>query len=110
MKKIAIIGSGAYGSYAASLIAELHANWEIHIFEAGDHEVKNQDEMGFYSEVTNGYYGGLIKGRYFGFGGSTNKWGGQILTFSDNDFKTLPAIRRKSLNSIRNTAQTYLKK
>ncbi|WP_273164012.1 hypothetical protein [Bacteroides fluxus] len=87
MKKIAIIGSGAYGSYAASLIAELHANWEIHIFEAGDHEVKNQDEMGFYSEVTNGYYGGLIKGRYFGFGGSTNKWGGQILTFSDNDFK-----------------------
>ena len=109
MKKIAIIGSGAYGSYAASLIAELHANWEIHIFEAGDHEVKNQDEMGFYSEVTNGYYGGLIKGRYFGFGGSTNKWGGQILTFSDNDFKN-PTRYQKEIIELNKKYRTYLKK
>ena len=86
MKKIAIIGSGAYGSYAASLLAELHTDWEIHIFEIGDYVVKDQDEIGLYSEVETGHYGGLIKGRYFGFGGATNKWGGQILTFSDNDF------------------------
>ena len=87
MKKIAIIGSGAYGSYAASTIAEKHPDWEIHIYEVGDQTVKDQDEIGFCSEITNGHYGGLIKGRYFGFGGATNKWGGQILTFSDNDFK-----------------------
>ena len=32
MRKIAIIGSGAYGSYAASLIGDLHPDWEIQIF------------------------------------------------------------------------------
>lgn len=88
MKKIAIIGSGAYGSYATSLIADLHPDWELHVFEVGDYSVKDQDEIGLCSEVVNGHYGGLIKGRYFGFGGATNKWGGQILTFSDNDFTT----------------------
>ncbi len=88
MKKIAIIGSGAYGSYAASLICELYPDWDIHIFEVGDSQVKDQNEIGLYSEVENGYYGGLTKGRYFGFGGATNKWGGQLLTFSEKDFKS----------------------
>ena len=31
-------------------------------------------------------YDALTKGRYFGLGGATAKWGGQILTFSKNDF------------------------
>lgn len=85
--KIAIIGSGAYGSYAANLAAELHPDWEIHIYEVGDHEIKDQDAMGLRSEIVGSPYEALTKGRYFGFGGATAKWGGQILTFSDNDFK-----------------------
>lgn len=86
MRKIAIIGSGAYGSYAASLLSELHPNWKIHIYEVGDENIKNQDEIGFSSELLNCRYDALTKGRYFGFGGATTKWGGQILTFSKNDF------------------------
>ena len=87
MKKIAIMGSGAYGSYTASLINELHPDWEIHIFEVGDEEIKDQDTMGLCSEIIGSPYEALTKGRYFGYGGATAKWGGQILTFSDNDFK-----------------------
>ena len=86
MKKIAIIGSGAYGSYAASLIGDLHPDWEIHIFEVGDKEIKDQDTMGLRSELLGSPYDALTKGRYFGLGGATAKWGGQILTFSKNDF------------------------
>lgn len=86
--RIAIIGSGAYGSYAASTIAELHPEWEIHIYEVGNHEIKDQDTMGLCSEIVGSPYEALTKGRYFGFGGATAKWGGQILTFTDNDFKT----------------------
>lgn len=86
MKKIAIIGSGAYGSYAASVIGDLHPEWEIHIFEVGDKEIKDQDTMGLRSELLSNPYDALTKGRYFGFGGATAKWGGQILTFSKNDF------------------------
>lgn len=87
MKRIAIIGSGAYGSYAASTIAELHPDWDIHIYEVGDHEIKDQDTMGLCSEIVGSPYEALTKGRYFGFGGATAKWGGQILTFTENDFK-----------------------
>ncbi|MCD8237563.1 MAG: GMC family oxidoreductase N-terminal domain-containing protein [Prevotellaceae bacterium] len=86
MKKIAIIGSGAYGSYAASLIGELHPDWKIHIFESGDETIKDQDTMGLCSEILGSPYEALTKGRYFGLGGTTAKWGGQILTFSKNDF------------------------
>ena len=86
MKKIAIIGSGAYGSYAASLIGDLHPDWGIHIYEVGGKEIKNQDEIGLWSELLSNPYDALTKGRYFGFGGATAKWGGQILTFSKNDF------------------------
>jgi len=86
MKKIAIVGSGAYASYAASVIYEVHPEYEVHIYEVGDKTIRSQDEMGLYSECTNRPYDALTKGRYFGFGGATAKWGGQILTFSDNDF------------------------
>lgn len=87
MKKIAIVGSGAYSSYAASVINEVHPDYKIDIFEVGDEKIKSQDEMGFSSELQNCQYDALTKGRYFGFGGATAKWGGQILTFSDNDFQ-----------------------
>ena len=80
MKKIAIVGSGAYGSYAASLIGDLHPDWEVHIYEVGDKEIKDQDTMGLYSELLSNPYDALTKGRYFGLGGATAKWGGQILT------------------------------
>lgn len=86
MRKIAIIGSGAYGSYAASVINEVHPDWEIHIYEVGDENIKSQDEIGFVSELLNCRYDALTKGRYFGYGGATAQWGGQILTFSPNDF------------------------
>lgn len=86
MKKIAIIGSGAYASYAASVIYEVHPQYDVHIFEVGDENIKSQDEIGYTSELLNCNYDALTKGRYFGYGGATAKWGGQILTFSDNDF------------------------
>ena len=87
MKRIAIVGSGAYASYAASVIYEVHPEYDVHIFEVGDETIKSQDEIGYSSELLNCSYDALTKGRYFGFGGATAKWGGQILTFSDNDFE-----------------------
>lgn len=95
MKKIAIVGSGAYGSYTASLIGDLHPDWEIHIYEIGDKEIRDQDGMGLQSELLSNPYDALIKGRYFGFGGATAKWGGQILTFSKNDFADPPRFLKE---------------
>lgn len=89
------MGSGAYGSYAASLLCELHPDWDVHIYEVGDSEIKDQDSMGFKSIIVGSPYEALTKGRYFGFGGATAKWGGQILTFSENDFKNPNRYQRE---------------
>lgn len=110
MKKVAIIGSGAYGSYAASLICELYPDWEVHIYEVGDENIKDQDGIGFYSEVLKGHYGGLTKGRYFGYGGATSKWGGQILTFSENDFKHPSQYQQEIVDLNRKYKQNIFKK
>ncbi|MFW6249036.1 MAG: NAD-dependent epimerase/dehydratase family protein, partial [Bacteroidota bacterium] len=82
-----VIGIGTYGSYIAKLIHENIPNAFITIFDVGNGKVKSEDEIGYKSKVLKDEYNGTTKGRFFGFGGTSNKWGGQLLTFSENDFK-----------------------
>jgi hypothetical protein len=85
--KVAIIGAGAYGSYIAHLLTAKFPESEIHIYEVGDSSSKTEDRIGYLSHILNAPYNALSKGRFFGYGGASVKWGGQLLTFSQNDFK-----------------------
>jgi hypothetical protein len=85
--KIAIIGSGAYGSYIAHALTKKYPASEIHLYEAGDTSSKNENQIGYLSHILGAPYHALSKGRFFGYGGASVKWGGQLLTFSRNDFK-----------------------
>jgi hypothetical protein len=85
--KICIVGSGTYGSYIAKCISDKSPEYHISIFEVGNSLVKSEKQIGFLSRIFGNKYEGLSKGRYFGIGGTSNKWGGQILTFSNLDFK-----------------------
>lgn len=87
MKKIAVIGSGIYGCY---IIRKMQCdgflnNNKVFVFEAGDSNIKNQKEIGL--NIFSKNYNGASKGRFFGLGGTSNKWGGQILFFDKYDFK-----------------------
>jgi hypothetical protein len=84
--KVAIIGSGAYGCYIANLLAEKYPTTEIHVYEVGNFSSKNEKQMGYLSHILKAPYNALSKGRFFGYGGASVKWGGQLLTFSNNDF------------------------
>jgi hypothetical protein len=85
--KIAIIGSGVYGSYIANLLTNKYSAAEIHIYEVGNSSSKNENQIGYLSHILKAPYNALNKGRFFGYGGTGVKWGGQLLTFSPNDFK-----------------------
>jgi hypothetical protein len=85
--KIVIIGSGVYGSYVANLLVEKKIKCQIDLLEVGDENIKTEKDQGFYSKCKNLIYKGLSHGRFFGLGGSSNMWGGQLLFFSINDFK-----------------------
>lgn len=84
---VAVIGSGAYGSYTINRLLELNDKQNITLFDPSDKEIKDEGEIGYGSNLIGALYTGLKKGRYFGFGGATAKWGGQLLLFTQNDFK-----------------------
>jgi hypothetical protein len=83
--KIIIIGAGTYGSYLAHCIAGQNPDADIHMFEVGDSRTKSEKEIGFLSKVK-GLYTASSDGRFFGLGGTSAKWGGQLLFFSPKDF------------------------
>lgn len=84
--KIAVLGAGTYGSYVINSLLEKYPNSEITLFDVGDNKVRNEQEIGFLSILKKAMYKGLTGGRYFGFGGASDKWGGQLLTYTDNDY------------------------
>ncbi|MDV7140212.1 hypothetical protein R3X28_15070 [Maribacter sp. TH_r10] len=84
---ICVIGSGAYGSYTIDALLNKYPNANITLFDVGDATIKSEKEIGYLSNLKRRIYKGLSDGRYFGFGGATDKWGGQLLTFTKNDFK-----------------------
>lgn len=84
--KIAVLGAGTYGSYVINSLLEKYPDSEITLFDVGDKKVKNEQEIGFLSILKKAMYKGLTDGRFFGFGGASEKWGGQLLTYTDNDY------------------------
>lgn len=85
-KEIAVIGAGTYGSYTANLLSNVYPHEKIILYDVGNENLKTEEEIGYLSHITKAPYEGLQKARFFGFGGASVKWGGQLLTFGDNDF------------------------
>ncbi|SHF39493.1 hypothetical protein [Flavisolibacter ginsengisoli] len=85
METICILGAGTYGSYLANAISKKFPQSIIKLVEVGDSKTKNEEKAGFLSFVKSGFYDGIKKGRYFGLGGTSARWAGQLLFFSEND-------------------------
>ncbi len=85
-RRIAVIGAGTYGSYVSNLLSLVYPHERIDLYDVGDDHLKDESEMGYLSHITNAPYEGLQKARFFGYGGASVKWGGQLLTFTENDF------------------------
>ena len=84
---ICIIGAGAYGCYTIDALLKKYPTSKITLIDVGNNKVKSETEIGYFSKLKSRLYKGLSDGRFFGFGGTTEKWGGQLLTFTKNDFK-----------------------
>ena len=83
---VCIIGAGTYGSYLINSLQKKYPDINITLFDVGDSSIKSEDEIGYYSSLKQSVYTGLRNGRWFGLGGTSTKWGGQLLTFTQNDF------------------------
>lgn len=85
-RRFAVLGAGTYGSYITNLLSIVYPHEAIDLYDVGDEHLKTENEAGFLSHIIGAPYEGLQKARFFGFGGASVKWGGQLLTFGDNDF------------------------
>src|SRR5690242_17474144 len=83
-KNICIIGCGTYGSYLLKRILDLYKGQvELTIIEIGNEKTKSEQEIGLKS--TSEFSNVASAGRYFGLGGTSARWGGQILFFDERD-------------------------
>jgi len=87
LKKIAIIGSGVYGSYIARRLTD-QSDLSLTIFEIGNKKISTDTNLNIPSKIINEEYSGTSKGRFFGLGGTSSKWGGKILFFDKNSFNS----------------------
>ena len=85
-RRFAVLGAGTYGSYVSNLLSIVYPHERIDLYDVGDCHLKTEEEIGFLSHIIGAPYEGLQKARFFGYGGASVKWGGQLLTFTDNDF------------------------
>ena len=92
-KKFCIIGAGTYGCYLAHVLSKRFPNARISLIEAGGKSIQSESEIGYQSSLTHSKYNAASAGRYFGLGGTSSKWGGQLLFFSKNDFKDCPQMQ-----------------
>lgn len=85
-RKFAVIGAGTYGSYISNLLSIVFPHEVIDLYDVGNEDLKDESGIGYLSHINKAPYEGLQKARFFGYGGASVKWGGQLLTFSKNDF------------------------
>ena len=101
-QKICIIGCGTYGAYLLRRVIENYGNQvEITVIEIGDEKTKSESEMGVVAESKESH--AAEKGRYFGLGGTSARWGGQVLFFDERDNPTNEA----DWNTIVDVNNTY---
>lgn len=83
-KRVCVIGCGTLGSYLIRRLLDLHGDdLEIIAVEMGSGRIRNEEEMGVTAEAGKTNVASL--GRYFGLGGTSARWGGQVLFFDERD-------------------------
>ena len=102
MVKICIIGCGTYGAYLLRRAIENYGNeLDITVIEMGNEKTKSESEMGVVAESKESH--AAEKGRYFGLGGTSARWGGQVLFFDERDNPT----NQKDWNTIVEVNNAY---
>jgi hypothetical protein len=81
---ICVIGCGTYGSYLIRRLLETAGpDVRITALEVGDDRTRSGEEIGIPADSPQSR--APHHGRYFGLGGTSARWGGQILFFDERD-------------------------
>jgi choline dehydrogenase-like flavoprotein len=87
---ICIVGAGAAGIVLAIELAR-HGK-RVLLLEGGGSQIEEASQEPYRSELAGLHHKGIHTGRFRAEGGTTRKWGGQILELDDLDFESRPGI------------------
>jgi glycine/D-amino acid oxidase-like deaminating enzyme len=82
---VCVIGAGAAGIYLAVQLAS--KGLDVILVEAGGSICGDASEVGFDVRFSADPYPGAIKGRAFGLGGTTSRWGGLLVPHTRHDLR-----------------------
>lgn len=82
---VCVVGAGAAGIYLAVALARLGVN--VVLLEAGPSRCVSAEIAGFEASFEASPYLGATEGRFFGMGGTTGRWGGQLVPHTDHDLR-----------------------
>ncbi len=84
-----IIGAGIAGLILAKRLAASGAT--VHLLEAGGFDLEERSQALFQAEMREGTHTGTTEGRFRSFGGSSIRWGGQLLPYTADVFQPPPS-------------------
>ena len=88
---ICIVGAGAAGILLA--VELLRLGKRVMLLEAGGADVEEASQEPYRSQVIGLPHQGVHTGRFRAKGGTTTRWGGQILEFDEADFARRPGVQ-----------------
>jgi choline dehydrogenase-like flavoprotein len=85
---VCVIGAGAAGIILATQL--LKQGKRVLVLEGGGRDLEPTSQALYESDVAGHPHEGIHHGRYRMYGGTTTKWGGQVLEFGHEDFEVRP--------------------
>ena len=79
---ICIVGGGVAGILLASRLASADAS--VHLLEAGGLDLEERSQTLYRTAMAGYRHTGASEGRFRIFGGSSTRWGGQLLPFTED--------------------------
>ncbi|RZU38984.1 GMC oxidoreductase [Edaphobacter modestus] len=79
---ICVVGGGVAGILLASRLGQSGRN--VHLLEAGGLEFEERSQRLYRTEIAGEPHSGVEEGRFRTFGGSSTRWAGQLLPFTED--------------------------
>jgi choline dehydrogenase-like flavoprotein len=88
--QVCVLGAGIAGLVLAHKLAGLGV--KVHLLEAGGLELEERSQRLYEAEMAGDAHAGAREGRFRVFGGSSTRWGGQLLPYTQDVFSPAAAM------------------